>query len=139
MTCPLCSGPQHESVVRVRRTVTVALWVVGFALAYLLGGQFLHDLVEGLDRTQLPIWKIVLPLAVLLLAVVASFLRRRREVCDRCGAGALFEPLPPSKSAQILSGEGATRRLALRTLGAGGATVAAAAGGLGAAVFRNRG
>jgi predicted aldo/keto reductase-like oxidoreductase len=126
-------------VVRVRRTLTVALWAGGFLLAYTLGGQLLHDLVEGGQRSLLPLWKLWVPAGVLVLAVVASFLRRRRPVCERCGAGQLFEPLPAAKNAAILSGEGATRRRALRALGAGGATVAAAAGGLGAAVFRNRG
>jgi hypothetical protein len=70
--------------------------------------------------------------------VVAAFLRLRRPVCEHCAAGRLFEPLPAAKSERILSGVGATRRRALRALGAGGATIAAAVGGLGAAVFRNR-
>ena len=71
--------------------------------------------------------------------MVASFLRLRRPVCERCGAQGLFAPVAPRKTAEILSGAHTTRRRALRTLGAGGATVAATAAGLGAAVFRNRG
>ena len=63
----------------------------------------------------------------------------RREVCERGHGAGLWAPIPAPKAAQILSGEGATRRVALRALGAGGATVAAAAGGLGAAVLNNRG
>lgn len=139
MACTHCGGPQRDGVVHVRRSVTLGLYVAGLLLAYVLGGQFLHDLAEGLDRTQLPLWKIGLPFAVLLLAVVASFLRLRRPICERCGAQALFAPVAPRKTEEILSGVHTTRRRALRTLGAGGATVAAAAAGLGAAVFRNRG
>src|SRR4029434_4799576 len=101
--------------------------------------DLLHDLVEGGQRSLLPLWKLWVPAGVLLLGVGAVFLRLRRPVCERCGTRGLFTPLPPAKSAAILSGEGATRRRALRALGAGGATVAAAAGGLGVAVFRNRG
>jgi len=138
-SCPECGNPQGEDVVRVRRVLTVALYAAGFVLAYALGGQLLHDLVEGNDRTRLPLWKLAVPAAVLVLGVVASFLRLRRQVCERCRAGALLEPLASAKSAAILSGQGAGRRRALRALGAGGATVAAAAGGLGLAVFRNRG
>jgi aryl-alcohol dehydrogenase-like predicted oxidoreductase len=123
----------------VRRSVALAVYAAGFLLAYVLGGQFLHDLAEGLDRTQLPLWKIIVPLLVLLLAVTATFLRLRRSVCERCGAGTVFEPLPAEKSDRILSGVGAGRRRALAALGAGGATVAAAAGGLGAMILRNRG
>ncbi len=139
MTCPQCGGPTRPGIVRVRRSVTAALFGVGFLLAYTLGGQLLHDLVEGGQRSLLPLWKLWLSAAVLLLGVVASFLRLRRPVCEQCGARGLFAPLRAARSAAILSGAGATRRRVLRGRGAGGATVAAAAGGLGAAVFRNRG
>lgn len=138
MTCRQCGGPQRDGIVRVRRAVTLALFGAGFVLAYVLGGQLLHDLGEGMDRTQLALWKLALPLAVLVGAVVAGFLRRRRPVCDRCGAGWLFAALTAAKSERILSGTGATRRRLLRTLGAGGATLAAAVGGVGAALLRNR-
>ena len=126
-------------MVRVRRSVTVSLFAVGLLLAYTFGGNLLHDLVEGGQRSLLPLWELWVPAAVLLLAVVVSFLRLRRYVCESCGPRGLFAPLPAAKSAAILSGEGATRRGVLRALGAGGATVAAGAAGLGVAVFRNRG
>ncbi|MGH7789515.1 MAG: aldo/keto reductase [Candidatus Binatia bacterium] len=138
MTCPHCGGPQRPGVVRVRRSVAVALYAVGLLLAYTLGGRLLHDLAEGGQRSALPLWKVFLPAAVMLLAVTASFLRLRRPVCERCQPVGLLTPIAAPKSAEILSGEGATRRLALRTLGAGGATVAAVAGGVGAAVWPNR-
>jgi hypothetical protein len=125
-------------VVQIRRPLVWGLFALGFVLAYVLGGQLLHDLVEGMDRAHLPLWKAVLPILVLLLAVAAAFIRRRRDVCERGHHTGLWSPIPAPTAAQILSGEGATRRVALRALGAGGATVAAAAGGLGAAVLPNR-
>lgn len=139
MACSHCGGPERVGIVRVKWPVTAGLFGLGLLLAFTLGGQLLHDLIEGGQRSLLPLWKLWLPAGVLLLGVVAAFLRLRRPVCERCGAPGLFSPLPAAKSVEILSGEGATRRRALRALGAGGATVAAAAGGLGAAVLRNRG
>jgi uncharacterized protein len=139
MTCPQCGNAQRRGVVRVRRSITVALFLLGILLSYTLGGQLLHDLVEGGQRSVLPLWKLFVPAAVMLLAVAAAFIRLRRSVCDACGSQGLFSPLPAAKSVKILTGEGATRRGALRALGAGGATVAAGAAGLGVAVYRNRG
>ena len=137
-TCPQCSGPQRDGVVRVRRSMVIALYAIGLLLAYTLGGQLLHDLAEGMDRHHLALWKLFVPSAVLLLAVAASFLRLRRAVCERCPPRGLFAPLAQVKAERILSSDGAGRRTALRTLGAGGATVAAAATGVGAAVLANR-
>jgi len=139
MTCSQCGGPVHDGVVRVRRSAVVVIFATGLLLAYTLGGDLLHDLIEGGQRSLLPLWKLWLPASVMVLGVVAAFLRLRRPVCERCGTQGFFEPLPAAKSAAILSREGAGRRRALRTLGAGGATVAATAAGLGAAIFRNRG
>ena len=138
MSCAQCGGPQPEGVARIRRPLVWALFGTGFVLAYVLGGQLLHDLVEGNDRSQLPLWKAAVPLVVLLSAVAAAMWRRRRAVCEQGHDDGVWQPLPAAKSARILSGEGQARRVALRALGAGGATVAAAAGGLGAAVLPNR-
>src|SRR5262250_3034008 len=110
MTCAQCGGPQRDGVVHVRRSVTLALYGAGVLLAYVLGGQILHDLAEGLDRTQLPLWKIAVPLVVLLGAVLASFVRLRRPICARCGAQGLFAPVGEKKTAEILSGAHTTRR-----------------------------
>lgn len=139
MSCPQCGGPQTPGVARIRRPVVWALFAAEMVLAYVLGGQFIHDLAEGMDRSQLATWKVAVPVVVMLVAVIAAFVRRRRAVCTQGHAAGLWEPLPADRAAAVLSGEGATRRVALRALGAGGATVAAAAGGLGAAVLPNRG
>lgn len=133
MTCTRCGGPQRDGLVRLRWPITAALLLVGLGLAYGLGGALLHDLIEGNQRSLLPLRKAYVPGAVLLLAVAAAVTRWRRPVCDRCPARGLWVPLPGRADALL-----STRRRALRALGAGGATVAAAAGGLGAAVVRNR-
>jgi aryl-alcohol dehydrogenase-like predicted oxidoreductase len=137
-TCPQCGGPQREGVVRVRRSVVIALYAIALLLAGTLGAQLLHDLAEGMDRANLALWKLYLPSAVMLLAVAATFLRRKQPVCERCQPAGLFTPLSAAKTAKLLAPHGATRRTALRALGAGGATVAAAAAGVGAAVLPNR-
>lgn len=138
MSCPQCGGPMRPGVVQIRRAIVWSLFALGFILAYVLGGSFLHDLAEGMDRGNLPLWQVILPFAVLMLGVAAAFIRRRSDVCERRHGG-LWTPIAAPKEAEILNGEGTTRRVALRTLGATGATVAAAAGGLGAAVLPNRG
>lgn len=138
MNCPQCGAPQSPGVVQIRRGVVWALFAAGLLLAYVFGGQLLHDLVEGMDRAHLPIWKAILPAIVLLAAVAAAFARRRQDHCERAHTNGLWAPVAAPKAAEILSGQGTTRRVALRALGAGGATVAAAAGGVGAAVLPNR-
>jgi hypothetical protein len=114
--------PADPGVVQIRRSVVWGLFVVGFGLAYILGGQLLHDLAEGMDRAHLALWKMELPLVTLLVAVAAAFIRRKAEVCERGHDAGLWHPIRAPKAAEILAGEGTTRRVALRTLGASGAT-----------------
>lgn len=137
MSCPQCAGPLRARVVRVRRSVTASLYIIGLLAAYALGGPYLRDVAEGLHRSQLPHWKVILPAAVLLLAVAAAFVRLRRNACARCRSGWVLVPVGDAE--RDSSGEGTSRRLALRALGAGGATVAAAASGFAAALLPNRG
>ena len=94
MSCPQCGGPRTPGVARIRRPVVWGLFAAELVLAYVLGGQFIHDLAEGMDRGHLAIWKVAVPVAVLLLAVTAAFLRRRREVCAQGHADGMWEPLP---------------------------------------------
>jgi len=126
-------------LLRVRKQVVVGLYGVGLLLAYWLGGSLLHDVAEGVQRSLLPLWKLWLPLAVLLGGVATGFLRLRRPVCQGCETVDfpwLLTPLSRERSERIQGG--ASRRLFLRTLGAGGAAVAAGASGLAVAVGRNR-
>jgi predicted aldo/keto reductase-like oxidoreductase len=128
MTCAGCGGEMTRRSFRVRRPVIVTLWAVGLGLAWWLGGGLLHDVIEGMERSRLPTWKLWIPLLALTSAAAATALRLRRPVCPRCRAGALrgVEPVP----------EGSTRRAVLRV---GGAAVAASVGGVAAAVGRNAG
>jgi len=140
MTCPRCNGARVDRVVRVRRPLVLGLYALGFGLAYGLGGQYLHDLVEGVQRSLLPLWKVWVPAATLIVAVVAGFVRWRQPVCERCDSADpawLLEALPRERSERIAAAP--TRRAVLRTLGAAGTGVGAIAGGVGLAVGRNRG
>ncbi len=84
MSCPRCGGPQSERLVRARRPIVLGLYGTGFMLAFALTGGLLHDLVEGVQRSLLPMRKLWVPLAVLVLAVVQTFSRKRQQVCDAC-------------------------------------------------------
>jgi predicted aldo/keto reductase-like oxidoreductase len=140
MTCAQCGGPQSLRVVRLRGEIPAMVFVAGLVLTYTLTGSLFHDLVEGQQRSLLPLWKLFVPLAVLLLGVTTAFIRARRPVCQHCDAAdsPLLSPLSHTKSERILA-TGPGRRVVLRTLGAGGATVAAAGAGLATVITRNRG
>jgi len=100
-----------------------ALLAVAVLLGWVLGGSFLHDLAEGIDRSSLPLWHIVLPLALVVIATIIA--ARGRSVAD-CPSCDRETPLPA---------EASSRRAVLR-----GTAVALAgtAGGFVAAVGRNR-
>ena len=141
MSCPQCGGSQSERLVHAQRPIIIGLYVTGFVLAFALTGSLLHDLAEGGQRSVLPVWKLWVPVAVLVLAVVLTIFRERQLVCDSCEAAKpawLWRPLPREKSATILGGS-TTRRLFLRGLGALGASLATAVGGMAVVIGRNRG
>ena len=128
MTCPDCGREMERRAVRLGGRSVLVLWIVGLFLAGWLGGDLLHDVIEGMQKSLLPMWKLWLPVAVLVAAVVATALRLRRPLCPGCGAG--------SPAGFVATAEGSTRRAVLR---AGGAAVAASVGGAAAAVGRNAG
>jgi hypothetical protein len=128
-------------LVRVRRAVVAALGGLGVLLAYALTGSLLHDLVEGLDRTRLDLWKLWLPAGALGAAVVAAVIRLERPVCTSCGTApvaALLVPLARERAARVAM-LGRSRRAFLRTLAGAGAAATAVGLGFVAAVGRNRG
>ncbi|MCK6557283.1 aldo/keto reductase [Candidatus Binatia bacterium] len=140
MTCPRCNAQRVDRVVRVRRLPVVGLYLLGFGLAYVFGGQYLHDLVEGVQRSLLPGWKVAVPAVVLVCAVIAGFARWRQQVCEKCGGpapGWLLEALAQARSERLAAAP--TRRAVLRTMGAAGTGIGAIAGGFGLAVGRNLG
>ncbi len=128
MICPDCGRQMERRAMRLARGSLLALWGLGFLLAAWLGGDLLHDVMEGMQKSLLPMWKLWLPVIVLLAAVVATTLRVHRVACPACGAGA--------PAGFVATTEGSTRRAVLR---AGGAAVAASVGGAAAAVGRNAG
>ena len=140
MSCPQCNGRLEQGIVRVQRRIWLGLLGVGLIFAYFLTGSLLHDVAEGLERSLLPWWKLWMPLALLAVGGIAAVVRLRRPVCEACGAvepAWLFSPLGKEHSAEILA-QGATRRVFLRAVGAGGAAVAAGVGGVAVAVGRDR-
>ncbi len=140
MKCSKCGGAQAPRLVRFRWQVVLGLFVVGLGLSYGLGGSILHDLVEGQQRSILPFWKALVPLAVLLAAAFAVFARWQQLVCSECNTAqpeALLQPLELMQSALARSTD-ASRRSFLRYAGGVGTGVAAVAGGVAAAVTRNR-
>lgn len=136
MSCRQCGGPLEKRPVRLRPRIIIGLYAVGLFLAYTLGGSLLHDLAEGQQRSALPLWKLFVPASMLLLGILSVLWQPTRDVCAKC------EGVEPkwlfTVGRRKQSQPGPTRRTVLRALGAGGATVAAAGGGVGLAVFRNR-
>lgn len=141
MDCSTCGEKQTPRLVRVRWQVVAALFGFGFLASYGLGGSLLHDLVEGQQRDILPLWKLFLPLGLLIAATIAAFARWKQLVCANCGVANpawLLAPLDLMQSA-LQTSTGEARRSFLRHVGSVGTGIAAAAGGFGLAVGRNRG
>lgn len=140
MNCARCGSLQADRVVRVRRSLVLVVYAVGVLLAWTLGGNLLHDLIEGGQRSLLPLWKAGLPLEVMWLGVGLQFARWRQPACDACGVAApswLLAQLSAAHSEQLR--DGPTRRRVLRVLGMATTGIGAAVAGLATAVARNRG
>ncbi len=134
MKCAKCGQERRERTVGIQLLIPGVFLALGIGLAYTLGGQLLHDLVEGMRRDALPLWKGFIPAVVLLSSVPALLWRSRRTICEGC-----WVDLPIWMRTVGKGSEPADRRMALRVLGAGGATAAALGSGVGAVVIRNRG
>ncbi len=140
MRCPHCNGPQSEHLVRVRRRWVAAAYAVALLLCFWLTGDLLQNLAEGVERSQLPLWKLWVPAAAVLASVGLGFMRLRRSVCGDCGqAGTSWLWAPLSASQEARAEAGSTRRAFLRGFGAAGAATAAGVGGLAVAVGRDYG
>jgi aryl-alcohol dehydrogenase-like predicted oxidoreductase len=129
MTCSRCGTSLVTRTVRVRTRLVLALLAVAFVAAWVLAGGFLHDLIEGLDRTLLRLWRIGAPLVLVLVAVFATMRRRTRPACPTC-ADAVWRPLGDREAAHP------ARRAVLR---GGAVAIAGTVGAVAAAVGRNRG
>jgi aryl-alcohol dehydrogenase-like predicted oxidoreductase len=116
---------------RLRKQVVAAVATGGLVLVLVLGAGTLHDLIEGLDRTQIGLWRLLIPVLLLAAAGMAWVARVARPRCAACGTVApvwLFAPAATDLE----------RRRLLRALGALGAGLGGAVAGFAAAVGRNR-
>jgi hypothetical protein len=139
MACTQCGGATQERLVRVRRPLVVGLYAFGFGLSWWLGGDILHSLVEGAQRSKLPFWEALLPAGTIIIAVAAQFARWRQPVCSACNLAlpsALLEPLQKLRSEEGLASP--VRRQVLRALGGVGTGAVATVSGVGLAVANNR-
>ncbi|HJQ84402.1 MAG TPA: aldo/keto reductase, partial [Candidatus Binatia bacterium] len=127
----------RAAVVRVRPGITLGVFALGLAASWVVFGTAFARMIEGMEPSSFVGPSFLVPSSLLLGAVLAWSLHVRRTVCGRCGPGRLFRVLPAARSAELLALPG--RRRVLRqgfTLVVG--VTAAAAGGLGAVVARNR-
>ncbi|HWP67083.1 MAG TPA: aldo/keto reductase [Candidatus Limnocylindria bacterium] len=129
MTCTHCGTPLVTGTVRLRGRIVLLLLGLALAAAWVLGGGFLHDLAEGLDRSRLPVWKLTVPLVLVAVAMVAAMRRRTEPRCPAC-KDPVWRPLGVREAAHP------ARRAVLRGVGV---VVAGTVGGFAAAVGRNRG
>ena len=138
MTCARCGGPCVERVLRLRRAVPLLLFAVGIAASWVILGGTLHDLIEGMEPSATGGPALALPLIALLAGALAWTLPVRRAVCATCGPGWLLEPLP-AREDERRAAMPARRRLLRQGFRTLVVSVAATAGGIGAALVRNRG
>jgi hypothetical protein len=136
MSCPKCGRVQQPHVVRLHGAVRAGMLALTVLLACWLTGDLLQDLAEGVQRSQLPWGKLWVPLLAVLATVIAIVERRPRWMCTHCGHGrppgwAVAQPAPTAAT-------GTTRRVALRVLGTGAATLATAGGAFAAVLGRHR-
>ncbi len=87
----------------------------------------------------MPLWKLGVTAAALLVTVFASRERRAGMQCPACGATAARPWLVADARISVDNGVGRTRRAVLRVLGTATATAAGGLGVIGGALFRNRG
>lgn len=137
MTCKTCSDRPGTRTVRANRWVALSAFAAFLGSAFWLTGSIVHDLVEGLQRSKLSLWKLGVTAGALIASVILARGRWSRPLCESCGRGSLRGFLVPVRSTKPEPNRG--RRAALRALGTGGLTVVGAAAGIAAAVGRNRG
>lgn len=137
--CGNCGGSSRLRFVQVKRIYVWSLYGLGLLLAWWLGGNLLHDLVEGVQRSLLPWWHLAIPFLCFSAAVALQFLNWQRPVCESCGLGQDGRWLEIARSLDTAEPAQLGRRQALRVVAAAGTEVAALVGGVGVAVARNRG
>jgi hypothetical protein len=115
----------------VRSPLIAGLFLAVWALAYFLAGGFVGEFFEGMQRSQLPWWKLAVTFAACALAVFVVILRSSPWLC-RCG-----EPESARSNAldrtmgELVMSRGTTRRGVLHL----SAAAAAASTGAGLAIL----
>src|SRR5689334_6580094 len=121
--CARCGSPRTVAIRRLPARLRLVVLLVPFAVGWLVGAPLVSDVLEGVDRTHLPLWRLWTVLAAVVCATLAAIARVRRPVCPRCArrAVATIEP--------VAAEHGTTRRTILKaTTAAAAATVSGAAG-----------
>lgn len=137
--CTKCGATCRERFVEVRRPYVWGFYALGLVSSWWLGGNLLHDLVEGVQRSLLPWWHLAVPVAAFSAAMVLQFLSWKAAVCDTCGLGQRGRWLRIARALDSADPAKLGRRQALRVFAAAGTQLAAWIGGVGVAVARNRG
>ena len=141
MSCARCGGEATEQLLRVRPWIAAAVFSAALVASWVILGVALHDLIEGMERGSLVTWKLLVPAALLAMAVATWTVRLRRPACTACGVpgpGWFVVPLRASRAERSLAMP-ARRRVLRQLLGVVGASVAGAAGLFSFAFLRNWG
>jgi predicted aldo/keto reductase-like oxidoreductase len=139
MACKHCGRAFEAQFVQVRRRWVLACYGIGLLLAWWIGGNLLHDLVEGVQRSLLPWAHLAAPIGVIALAAALQGAHWKMEFCPQCGLDRCRFWLEPAASLNQAAPAELGRRRALKMVAAAGGEVAALIGGVGVAVGRNRG
>jgi aryl-alcohol dehydrogenase-like predicted oxidoreductase len=129
MTCSRCGTPLVPGAVQIRGRIVLLLLTATVVASWFYIGGLMHDLIEGLDRSRLPFWRLIVPVLLLGATVIAAMRWRRGAHCPAC-ADPVWRPLTPRQASHP------ARRSVLRGVSM---LAAGAVGGFGAAVGRNRG
>jgi len=128
-----CGRNPAPAYVAPAKSIAILLGAVALGTGYWLGGELVRNFLEGMQRTTLPFWKGLVPLAFFAAALAALWVRRRRPSCPVC-IPARF-PWRDVAANTGAAAPGVQRRAVLRRMiaGAGGAAAVFAA-----ALLRNR-
>ena len=133
MECCRCGRKTAPTFVAPSRSIALLAGAIALATAYWLGGDLLRKFLEGMQRTTLPYWKGLVPVAFAAVALGAWWLRRPLASCPQCAA--IRFPWRQVGAEPAGAALAVDRRVFVRRLVAAGG---AAAGVLVAALARNR-
>src|SRR5690348_9810123 len=103
MRCARCGTEAPVGVVRVRRRITLALFVLVVVAGWLVVDPALRDVADGYAGARPDMRWLVVPFFLLLAAAGAWTLHLRRALCPQCGAGAPWRPLSADRGERLLA------------------------------------